>query len=250
MTNLNHARQQHDNTRLEGIGDDAAAYDAGLTKFMTMVFGYMFLGLLCTAISSFAIIQGIYTQNEFAISLALNTGTLTVAMFLLVIVLSAFINKISPTFAFVLFFTYAAGMGVTVALYAVAYGFQTMLVSFGITSLIFGAMAVTGAVTKKNLANMQSFVLFSLLGIIISIVLNVVFFKSSAFDIFISAASIILFMGITMYDVNRLKLIYNNYLVGAKKSSITKVAINGALALYLDFINIFLNLARLLGRNN
>lgn len=250
MTNLNQAAQQHDNTRLEGIGDDTAAYESGLSKFMTMVFTYMFLGLLCTAVSAFAIIVGIYNQNDLAISIALNVYPITIFMFLFVFILSFFINKISPAFAFVLFFAYATGMGVTIAIYAIAYSFEVMLVSFGITSLLFGSMALLGAITKENLANMRSLVLFTLIGILISTLLNIFIFKSSAFDIFICGFSILAFMGITMYDVNRLKFVYNNYLIGAKKRSVTKVAINGALALYLDFINILLNLVRLLGRNN
>lgn len=250
MDEYNKVNTVNEKTEFQQIRDAQIAGDIGFNKFMSMTFGYMFLGLLITAISSLSILTSVVKNPQLLVSLNTVIFPLSLGMLVLVIVLSFIINKISPVTALIMFFVYALGMGVTVALYAILYGFTAMLQAFGATALIFGAMAVYGFVTKRDLSKMRTLLTFSLFGVIITGFMNAFVFNSTPLDTALCAFSILLFMGFTAYDVKKLKMVYVSHLTTATEANIKRVAIIGALSLYLDFINILLSLVRLIGGNN
>ncbi len=114
---------------------------------------------------------------------------------------------------------------------------------FFITSSVFGAMSLYGYVTKKDLSGLGSFLFMGLLGIVIASVVNI-FLKSTGMDFIISVLGVLIFTGLTAYDTQRIKELYYEYDSSEQQS---KKAVMGALALYLDFINLFLFLLRFLG---
>lgn len=250
MDEYNKANTVSDKTEFQQIRDTELPSDIGYNKFMSMTFGYMFLGLLVTAISSVFLISEVVKNPQLLVTITSAVFPLSLAMFALVIVLSFAINKISPVTALIMFFVYALGMGVTVAVYAILYGFTAMLTAFGVTALVFGAMALYGFVTKRDLSKIGTIASFSLFGVIIMGFLNIFIFRSSPLDTALSIFAIIIFMAFTAYDVKKLKMIYITRLTNATEGNVKRIAIIGALNLYLDFINIMLSLVRLIGGSN
>jgi FtsH-binding integral membrane protein len=158
----------------------------------------------------------------------------------LVVAISAAINRLSATAASGLFLLYAALNGVTMSAIFAVYTAESIGSTFVITAATFGAMSIYGTVTKRDLTGMGSFLFMGLVGIIIASVVNI-FTKSSAASWIISAMGVIVFTGLTAYDTWKIKA------MAAAGAEGRKPAILGALTLYLDFINLFLSLLRLLG---
>lgn len=158
----------------------------------------------------------------------------------LVVAISGAINRLSAAAASGLFLLYAALNGVTMSAIFAVYTAQSIGSTFVITAATFGAMSVYGAVTKRDLTGMGSFLFMGLIGIVIASIVNI-FTKSSAASWIISAMGVIVFTGLTAYDTWKIKA------MAAAGAEGRKPAILGALTLYLDFINLFLSLLRLLG---
>lgn len=210
-----------------------------LNAYISKVFGIMFAGLLITAFAS------IYTASSIVMS-QFGFYALIILEFILVISLSAAINKISYGTALGMFFVYSAINGVTLSVIFMAYDPNSIVKAFAITAVTFGVMSLYGMVTKTDLTKMGSMFLMVLIGGIIASIANI-FIKSGPFDFVISLVLLIVFVGLVAYDTQKLK----GYFYGTQNDTTLqkKSGVLGALSLYLDFVNIFLLLLRIFGRN-
>lgn len=145
----------------------------------------------------------------------------------------------------IMFTLYSVINGATLSVIFLAYTGTSIVSTFFITAGMFGVMAVYGMFTKKNLSSIGSLCMMGLIGIIIAGIVNMVFLQSTGLELAISVIGIFIFVGLTAYDVQKIKLMINT----TTSENITCIALLGALELYLDFINIFLKLLRLLGRS-
>ena len=213
------------------------------TIFLAKVFNWMSIGLgLTGVIAWFTASSGLAAQlvqgPMFMILLLAELG--------LVFYLSARVEKIQPGTATGLFLGYAALNGLTLSMIFLKYTGSSIAATFFITAGMFGAMAVYGLVTKRDLSGMGSFLLMGLVGIIIASVVNI-FLKSSSLYWAISLIGVFVFVGLTAYDVQKIKRMGEEGIMQQGEGAIQKGAIMGALALYLDFINLFLMLLRFFG---
>ncbi len=210
--------------------------------FLSQSFVWMFAGLLLTAAVAW-LVQSNSRLVEMAASLYL---PVVIGQFALVVVISAAINRLSALTALLLFFVYAATMGVTLSFIFIAYQFGSIATAFLSASAMFGGAALYGAVTKRSLASIGGFLIMGLIGIIAASFLNLLIFKSSTFDLGISIAGVLVFVGLTAWNVQRIAR--GDFV--ALTGSMEKGAVLAALNLYLDFINLFLFMLRILGRRD
>ena len=224
------------------IGQEAQLTQAG---FVNRVFGWMTGGLALTAGISYAIANS--TMQDFVIQ---NRGAflgLLIVEVLLVIGLSAAINKISSFVAGLGFALFAALNGVTLSWIFMAYDPTAIYRTFFTTSLMFGGVGAFGYVTKKDLSGIGGMCGMALWGLIVAMLINM-FWANSTFSLLISICGVVLFTGLTAWDMQKIKLM--SLAVGEGQFDAEtgkKVAIFGALELYLDFINLFLFLLRIFG---
>ena len=212
-------------------------------SFLTRVFVWMFLGLAVTG----GIAAWIGTDDVLLTKITQTPGLVlgvVIAQLALVLVLSFAINKISAGFATLLFFAYAALTGVTFAFIFELYTTQSIFTTFLVTSAMFGALAFFGAVTKMDLSKVGAIAFAALIGLIIATVVNI-FVASSTLYWVTTYAGVIIFAALTAYDMQKLKQIGEQGVGGEQES---KLAVFGALSLYLDFINMFLFLLRIFGQ--
>ena len=220
---------------------------AGLNKFMTKVFGLMFLGLLVTAGTALAAMMYIINNME-TFNPVVYWGC-AIAALVLAMVLSGGINRISIGVAHFIFFIYAAINGVWLSFVLLAYaGSGAVFTAFIMAAIFFAVMAVFGLTTQADLTSAGKIFMAGLIAIIIASVVNIFFLRSDMLDTIICIAGIGIFAGLTAYDTKRLKDFYLIEAQTAGAAVASKVAILGALKLYLDFINLFLFLLRILGR--
>ncbi len=170
---------------------------------------------------------------------------LVIAQLGLVIGLSAAINKLSTTVATAMFFLYSALTGITLSSIFLVYTHESLTSTFVITAGTFGAMSFYGYLTKKDLTSMGNLAFMGLIGIIIASVVNI-FVKSTFIYTATTYIGVLVFVGLTAYDAQKIKQMAR--FLNPESSEEQKGAIIGALRLYLDFINLFLMLLRLLGR--
>lgn len=213
------------------------------TVFLAKVFNWMALGLGLTGITAFV------TANTVLAPLILGTP-LVFVLFIAVIgmpwYLSARIDRISASKATGFFVAYSVAMGMLLSSVFLAYTATSITATFFIAGGMFGSMAVYGLVTKRDLSAMGAFMFMGLIGIIIAMVVNF-FMQSPALSWAISGIAVIIFVGLTAYDVQRLKTMGEQGIMEQGEAAIRKGAIIGALMLYLDFINIFIHLLHFLG---
>ena len=219
---------------------DNVSMQAGLNAYIAKVFGTMFLGLLVTAIAAIftatnkTMMEVIFGSNLFFVFIIAELG--------LVIALSAGIAKMSYAVTQLMFYLYAVVNGITLASIFYVYELGTIGLAFFTAAISFGVMAVYGAVTKKDLTRIGSFLLMGLIGIIVASIINI-FVGSSQFDLLISFAAVAIFVGLVAFDTQKIKSYY--YMSSGDYQMRRKIAIMGSLSLYLDFINIFLYLLRI-----
>lgn len=214
--------------------------DEGLSKFFTKVYLWMFIGLLLSGVTSYLV------SNTASIAFVIKNYTIFALLEIIMVI--AFVSlrkKASPQLATVLFLIYALMNGATLSIIFLAYSIKSILYVFIASALLYGTLAVYGYVTKKDLTNMGRLLFFGLIAIIIVSLINM-FVGNTGLDIILSVLSICVFLGLTAWDMQSLKMIYNYYSYDEKE--LNKASIYGALDLYLDFINVFLNLLRLFGR--
>ncbi len=218
-----------------------AAIDAGLRQFMISVYNYMASGLALTGIVACGAAEtGLYAS---LIDTPMLFWGVTLAPLALVLLLSFRIEKMSLGAAKTAFWAYAALVGLSLSGIFFVYTGTSIARTFFITAATFLAMSLFGYTTRADLARTASFLLMGLVGIIIASIVNV-FLASSIVQLAISVVGVIVFVGLTAYDTQRIKEIYlnsDNPAIAGKK------AIMGALALYLDFLNLFILLMQLTG---
>ena len=207
-------------------------------SFLTQAFFWMFAGLLLTA----AIAAYVQSNESLLLFAARNILVLFIAQFALVAVIGWGINRISATIALGLFFVYAASLGLTVGLIVTAYTGESVVAAFLSASAMFGGAALYGYTTKRSLASMGGYLSMGVLGLVVAMVVNV-FLASGPLGFIISIVGVVIFTGLTAWDVQRIS---SGNLVQAT-GSVEKAAVIGALHLYLDFINLFLFLLRIFG---
>ncbi|HEY9544015.1 Bax inhibitor-1/YccA family protein, partial [Prevotella sp.] len=161
--------------------------------------------------------------------------------------LSARINKMSLTTATLSFLLYSVLNGVTMSIIFLAFTASSIATTFYITAGTFGAMALYGYVTKTDLSKFGSLLRMALLGLIIALVVNI-FLRNSMFDMIISGIGVLIFTGLTAYDSQKIKEALAMSEDGGEATQ--KIALMGALTLYLDFINLFIYLLRFFGKGN
>lgn len=209
---------------------------------LSKVFMWMFIGLLVTFLTGYLV----SLNPNMLLSLFGGVGYVfcVICELLLVIFLSARISKMSPTTAKVSFLLYSFVTGLTFASIFIVYELTSIIYVFLITALVFGVFAFIGSTTKLDLTKTGTYLLMALLSVLICTILNM-FIKSSSFDFVISVISVLIFIGFTAYDVQRVLRLYDNNVLPEEN-----LAIYGALDLYLDFINIFLELLKFFGKDN
>jgi uncharacterized protein len=218
-----------------------AAIDAGLRQFMISVYNYMASGLALTGIVAYGAAEtGLYAS---LIDTPMLFWGVTLAPLALVLLLSFRIEKMSLGAAKTAFWAYAALVGLSLSGIFFVYTGTSIARTFFITAATFLAMSLFGYTTRADLARTASFLLMGLVGILIASIVNL-FLASSIVQLAISVVGVIVFVGLTAYDTQRIKEIYLN---SDSPAIAGKKAIMGALALYLDFLNLFILLMQLTG---
>ncbi|MCP3891403.1 MAG: Bax inhibitor-1/YccA family protein [Desulfobulbaceae bacterium] len=221
----------------------ARARQEASTVFLAKTFNWMAIGLGVTGLVAFFTA---YTGLAYSIIGTPIFFILVLGELGLVFYLSAKIEKLQATTATSLFLGYSVLNGLTLSVIFLAYTSSSIAGTFFITAGMFGAMAVYGLVTKRDLSGWGSFLFMGLIGIIIASIVNI-FLKSSGMYWVISMIGVLVFTGLTAYDVQKIKKIGEDGIMAQGEEAIRKGSIMGALALYLDFINLFLMMLRFFG---
>lgn len=217
-----------------------------VSKLFRKTFGWMAMCLLITALTAFGVVNTALFYRIFAGGPLM--WVLIGAELLLVFIISSRVHRMSVPTATALMILYSVLNGVTLSMIFVVYRMETISTAFFVTAAMFGTMAVYGATTKRDLSKFGSILFMALIGVIIASVVNI-FLNSSALGWAISLIGVVLFTALTAYDVNKIKRMAIEAQV-VSDTEISRVAILGTLSLYLDFINLFLYILRLFGRNN
>lgn len=209
-------------------------------QLLVGAFGWMFAGLLLTAGVAFLV-----ESNEGLLRGVGSIWLLVVfGQLFLALGIQGAIRRASPTLSLAMFFVYAASMGLTIGLIVSMYPGATVVAAFLSASAMFGAAAVYGAVTKRSLAGLGGLAFMALIGIMVALVVNM-FLASSPLGWIISIVGVVLFTALTAYDVQRI----TNGDYAAQTGSPERASILAALHLYLNFINLFLFMLRLMGNS-
>jgi FtsH-binding integral membrane protein len=218
-----------------------AAVDPGLRAYMLRVYNFMAGGLAVTGIVAYgAAASGLYQ----AIAATPLIWVVILAPLAFVLVLSFGINRISAATAQLLFWLYAAVMGLSLGSIFLVFTGTSIARVFFITAATFGAMSLYGYTTQTDLSRFGSFLLMGLIGVVIASLVNL-FLGSSTLQFVISIVGVIVFVGLTAYDTQRIK---EMYVESDPAEDAGKKAVMGALSLYLDFINLFMLLLQLFGQ--
>ena len=220
-----------------------------LSEFMSKSFGWMFAGLLVTfGVGMGAVASGLI----FPI---INSGLFiftSIAELVMVFVLSARVQKLQPSTATALFFGYAVLNGINLSSIFLVYDYGTLILAFLVGAVYFGVMAVYGNVTDRDLTGWGPKLMGGLVALIVCALvgslLSMFGLNFGIADLLLCAVGLLIFMGLTAYDTQMLKYYYSYF--GGDAAMLHKASIIGALNLYLDFINIFLYIVRMLGRRN
>jgi FtsH-binding integral membrane protein len=221
------------------VSSSTAETDLRVRTFIRSVYAWMFGGLLLTAFAAVWVVSSPAMQQlVFGTPLR---WVLLIAEFGLVVVLSAALKRLSPAAAASMFLVFSLINGLTLSVIFFAYTQATIFQAFVTAAAMFGAMSVYGMVTKRDLTSWGSFFFMGLIGLVIASIVNI-FIHSSALGFMVSVLGVFVFVGLTAWDTQKLKSYAT--VTGPMQENL---AIIGALALYLDFINLFLMLLRLFG---
>lgn len=230
----------------QDIRSQGVYYSAGLRSYLTKVYNYMALALGVTGLVAFltvfsGLFQVIYSNPILSLVVMLSPVALVFYM-------SFRLQHLSAQSTLTVFFLFSVLMGTSLSHIFIIYTAENIARAFFITSIMFGSMALYGNTTKKDLTSMGSFLIMGIWGLIIASIVNL-FLGSSPLYFAISFVSVIVFTLMTAYDAQRIKDVYYRYNDGSEVAT-TKLAVLGATNLYFDFINIFLNLLRLINLFN
>ncbi|PCJ09444.1 MAG: hypothetical protein COB16_04605 [Rhodobacteraceae bacterium] len=244
-------------------GSRSAEIDAGLRAHMNKVYGTMSVGMMLTFLAAWAVAGlAVTTDPSAAVAQMANGKLLTsfghtiygsalryVIMFAplaFVFGLSAMINKMSAATAQLVFYAFAATMGLSISSIFLIYTGTSIIQVFLITSIAFAGLSLVGYTTKKDLSAMGTFLMMGVIGLIVASVVNM-FMQSTAMQFAISSIGVLIFAGLTAYDTQKIKNTYLQMAHSGDSEWLGKAAIMGALSLYLDFINMFMMLLHLFG---
>ena len=228
------------------INAPALAPGKAANAFMTRIFTVMSFGLAITGLAAWLFATKYLGDIDAAIAFYTSPmkWVVMLAPFAFIMVLSFGIQRLSYPVATLVFIAFAIVMGISLSSIFFAYEMSTIFQVFLMTSGTFGAMALIGATTSIDLTKFGSILMFAMIGLMISMVVNW-FFQSPFLHYLIGGAGVVIFAGLTAYDTQRFMRM--GYQVQAGSDSANKLALMGALSLYLDFINLFLFLLRLFG---
>jgi len=243
------------NVAARGFGAARAAeIDAGLRAYMIRIYNYMAAGVALTGVVSWLTFNAAVVTDAAGKITGLTSfgqtifsGPLTIVLFLatlgIVFFLSFRIDKLQASTALMLFMGYAALLGLMLSSVFLAYTGASVTRTFFISAASFGALSLYGYTTQRDLSPVGSFLIMGLFGLIIAMLVNL-FLKSSGLDFAISAIGVLIFAGLTAWDTQKIKEMYDANDDGTVSGRKT---VMGALTLYLDFINLFLFMLRFLG---
>ncbi|MHC1683316.1 MAG: Bax inhibitor-1 family protein [Clostridiaceae bacterium] len=220
-------------------------FSESLSTYMTKIYGWMSLALALSGFVAF------FTSTNETLMIRIYQNPmvligLVISQFALVFLISAGIRRISTPAATAAFLVYSVLNGFTLSYIFILYASSTIFNAFFITAGTFAVFSIYGLTTKKDLTGLGSLLFMGLIGIIIASLVNM-FFASSMMTMIISYVAVLIFVGLTAYDTQKLK----EYYYQSNGSEFTRnLAIVGALMLYLDFINLFLNILRILNDND
>lgn len=224
---------------------------ASVRTFLAQVFSYMALALVVSGVMAWWFGND---TSKLAYLINFETGSNTilgwVVMFAplgLVFLMGGLVEKMSGTALLATFIAFATIMGISLSYIFLIYSIGAITNVFFITAGVFGIMAVAGYTTKTDLTKLGSILLIGLIGIVLASLVNL-FLKSDTMSYVVSIISVVVFTGLTAYDVQKLKRM--GEVVASGTEAAQKMALMGALSLYLDFINLFLALLRLFGRRD
>jgi uncharacterized protein len=213
--------------------------------FMTKVYGWMTLGLLISAAMSV-----IAAYNPHIAKTIINTKWLLYGLFavelIVVFVIAGLLDKISVFQAGFLFVFYAALNGVVLSVIFSVFSISSILSIFFITAGTFGVMSVYGYITKTDLTKIGNILIMALFGLVLATIIDL-FIRNNLTNLILAWIGVVVFVGLTAYDTQKIKALC---MPGESKTEEKKEAINGALTLYLDFINLFLDLLRIFGKRD
>jgi FtsH-binding integral membrane protein len=212
-----------------------------VTAFLRAVYAWMGGGLAITAVTASIIASSPALVAAVATNRLLFWG-LMIAQLGIVVVLSARVQQLAASTAALLFIAYSALTGITISFVLLAYTGESVVTTFVVTAGMFGAMAAYGTTTRRSLAGFGQFLFMGLVGVVLASLVGI-FWHSDALQFVISFVGVIVFTGLAAYDAQRMKSMALALTTGQTGS----YAIVGALALYLDFINLFLLLLRFTG---
>jgi len=213
--------------------------------FIRRVYNWMGAGLAITGITSYAVANSPEIQNAIFGSRIVFFG-LILGQLAMVFIISSQIFKMRPATAALLFVAYSALNGATLSSIFLVYAASTITSTFLVCALTFVACSIYGYTTQRDLTSMGGFMTMGLIGIIVASIVNL-FFKSNEVSMVISYIGVLVFVGLTAYDTQDIKRMALAQPEGVDSGAVRKGAILGALKLYLDFVNLFLMLLRILG---
>ena len=235
----------------------SATVDQGLRAYMLGVYNNMMIGLVLTGLVAYganvlAVVHDAagHITGLTPVGVALYTSPLKWVVMLaplaFVFFFSFKLNTLSASAARTLFFVFSAAMGLSISSVLLVYTGVSVYRAFFITAAAFGGLSLYGYTTRRDLSPMGSFLIMGVIGLVIAGVVNM-FVQSSGFQLALSGLTVLIFSGLTAYDTQAIK---EMYFAGDGYEVMTKKSINGALMLYLDFINIFMALLQLTGQRN
>ncbi len=219
----------------------ATTHDEGLRRHMLGVYNTMVLGMLLTGVVAWYVASSPETFARIS-PLAMPVSLLVFAMSL---GFGFFVHKMSAAFATAYFYTFAAAMGLVVSFYVTIYTGESIARAFFAAAALFGAMSLYGYTTKKDLSGWGTFLVIGMIAVLVVSLVNLLFFKSTGTRLALSAIVVFLSAGITAWSTQEIRALYYE---GNGRALNTKLAVVGALQLYVNFINMFLALLRLFGQ--
>ena len=232
--------------------DNSYASAESFNAFMTKVFGWLFLGLLLTAAASLFFIGMLADETSIAYALFGNMGffiAMIIAELVLVFALSATIHKIGAGLSKLMYAVYAVVNGITLSYIILMYASAVVTQAFLMAGVFFGVMCLYGYFTKSDMTSLSRILSIGLVCLIVPMLINM-FIGSRTMDFIVCLAGLAIFVGLTAVDVQKIKTQYFAQAAATGEEMAKKTAIMGALKLYLDFINMFIFILRLLGRRD
>jgi hypothetical protein len=252
---------EYQTIRTGAAGIRTAAIDAGLKAHMNKVYGTMSVGMVITALAAWAIsglaVSPVPTAVQIgtdeyltafgqAIYLSPLKWVIMFAPLAFVFAFSATVNRMSAAMAQVVFYAFAAVMGLSISSIFLVYTSYSIVQVFLITAIAFAGLSLYGYVTKRDLSAMGTFLMMGVIGLLVASIVNI-FLGSPAIMFAISVLGVLIFAGLTAYDTQNIKTTYLQMAASGDQEWLGKAAIMGALNLYLDFINMFMFLLQLFG---